>query len=225
MIFSHRHQFIFFAAGKTGTTSIEKVLADYAEPIPFTYDEKVFAAHIPPEYARDKLPRDVWNSYFKFAFVRNPWDWVISFYLFRWDQIHGIRRGDLWKKPHCLPRRIPLILQRKYGKFDEGCFARFRQDMKAFRRGIDSDNRYQHRFLADADGRILIDYVGRYERLQDDFNVACDAIGIPRKRLPVRNVGRYRERDYTRYYTPATIELVRKHYARDIREFGYSFGE
>jgi hypothetical protein len=102
--------------------------------------------------------------------------------------------------------------------------------MKRYRRGIDSDNRYQHRFLSDVDGRLLVEFVGRYESLQADFDRACEAVGIPRRKLENLNRGRYRQtkrnraRDYTEFYSPASIELVRRHYARDIREFGYRFG-
>jgi hypothetical protein len=219
MIYSDQKKFIFFAAGKTGTTSIEEALAEYADEIPFEYDKKLFDKHIPPEYAKAHLPADIWNSYFKFAFVRNPWDWVISFYFFMWPNIYRPYRQRLWTWPYY----IVQVAKRNYGKFDERCFWLIYEHMKLFRRGIDSDNRYQYRFLSDASSRLLVDYVGRYERLQSDFDYVCDTVGVPRRELPMRNKGKYRDREYADYYTPESIALVRKHYARDIREFGYTF--
>ena len=227
MIHSDRKRFIFFAAGKTGTTSIERALAEYADEIPFDFDREVFDKHVPPEYARAHLPEDVWESYFKFAFVRNPWDWVISFYLFTWPAIYAPYKRSPWRRA----RYGYEVWKRNRGRFDERCFRLYWENMKRYRRGIDADNRYQHRFLSDGQGNILVDFVGRYERLQGDFDRVCDTVGIPRRALESVNPGRFRRGDahrdkhYTEFYTPATIDLVRSHYARDIREFGYRFGE
>ncbi|MFZ0488401.1 MAG: sulfotransferase family 2 domain-containing protein [Arenicellales bacterium] len=219
MIYSDQKKFIFFAAGKTGTTSMEEALAEYSDEIPFEYDKKRFDRHIPPEYAKANLPKDIWDSYFKFAFVRNPWDWVISFYFFMWPNVYRPYKQKIRTWPYYLLQ----IGKRNWGTFDERCFWLIWEHMKKFRRGIDSDNRYQHRFLSDSNGRLLVDYVGRYERLQDDFELICDRIGAPGRRLPMRNKSKYRGKRYVDYYTPETIALVRQHYARDIREFGYTF--
>ena len=227
MIYSDRKRFIFFAAGKTATTSIEQALAEYADKIPFEYDAAIFDKHIPPEYARAHLPEDVWSTYFKFAFVRNPWDWVMSWYLFTWETIFTPFRRSVW----CWPYYYYALWKRNRGRFDERCFWLFWNNMKRYRRGIDSDNRYQHRFLSDAVGNILVDFVGRYERLQDDFDYACDMIGVPRRELAFENRGEIRRGDTLRdrrlaeFYTPAVVELVGDHYARDIREFSYRFEE
>ena len=69
MIYSDKKKFIFFAAGKTGTTSIEKALEEFADEIPFEYDKKIFDKHIPPEYAKAHLPKEIWDTYYKIAFV------------------------------------------------------------------------------------------------------------------------------------------------------------
>jgi hypothetical protein len=46
-----------------------------------------FYNHIPATEARAYLGDDVWNSYFKFCFERNPWDRIVSAYFFRKYQI------------------------------------------------------------------------------------------------------------------------------------------
>ena len=69
MILSNKHKFIYFAVGKTGTTSIERC-------IHHLHDDKVYAKHAGPEFVdADKI-----SKYFTLCFVRNPWDRLISMY-------------------------------------------------------------------------------------------------------------------------------------------------
>lgn len=69
MIISNKKKFIYFAVGKTGTTSIESYLNQL-------HDDKKINKHARPEsVGTEKL-----SEYFTFCFVRNPWDRLISMY-------------------------------------------------------------------------------------------------------------------------------------------------
>ena len=62
-------KFIYFAIGKTGTTSIESYINKF-------HDDKKFYKHASPEcVSTEKI-----SKYFTFCFVRNPWDRLISMY-------------------------------------------------------------------------------------------------------------------------------------------------
>jgi hypothetical protein len=78
----------------------------------------------------------------------------------------------------------------------------------------------QHRFVTDDTGKVIVDFVGRFESLAEDFDKVRLRLGIE-SRLP--HAKRSARRDYRRYYTEETQRVVAARYARDIELFGYEF--
>jgi len=153
-----------------------------------------------------KVFGDDFDRYFKFAFVRNPWDRLVSAYLF-------MKQGGLtpaarsWSDVHL-------------ARFDS--FASF------VREWVTPENiaswrhfRPQHGYVT-ADGRVAVDYLGCFEHLARDFNIVSARLGIA-ARLRHENRTAGRGADYRSYYTAAAAELVASVYARDIEMFGYHF--
>jgi hypothetical protein len=67
-----------------------------------------------------------------------------------------------------------------------------------------------------------MDFYMRFENLDADFETACNRIGIPNEKIPVRNASD--SQHYSHYYDEELIELVANRFSRDIDYFGYQFG-
>jgi hypothetical protein len=75
-------------------------------------------------------------------------------------------------------------------------------------------------FITDANGHMAMDYLGRIERLDTDFAIICQKLGLGAL-LPRLNEG---EKDhYSKAYSAEMIEIVGKSYRRDIGLLNYSF--
>ena len=66
-----------------------------------------------------------------------------------------------------------------------------------------------------------VDYIIRFEQLNEDFKKVCELIGIPEAVLPVRNESR--REYYAKYYDGELVEIVRNRFIHEIEHFHYEF--
>ncbi|NOZ09840.1 MAG: sulfotransferase family protein [Gammaproteobacteria bacterium] len=216
MMLSLKHKFLFVHIAKTGGTSIRAALTPlrWAElhQIPIFICSKLsgmsghrigakFPRHAKAIAAKEMLPHELYSELFKFVFVRNPWDLQVS----SW---HHIRR----ERPHLL---------KGVDTFDE--FIRWKLDSsRPYQFHIDTSIEHQSDYLVDLHGNEIVDFIGRYERLVDDFNTICEHIGIHPRQLPHRRQAKDRD-DYRSYYSDTLAQQVGDYFRADIKRFGYSF--
>ncbi|WP_202593874.1 sulfotransferase family 2 domain-containing protein [Desulfohalovibrio reitneri] len=157
------------------------------------------------EYAAIFSPRE-FRKFFKFTVVRNPWDRLVSAFLF-------LKRGGMNEDDR---------------RWAERHIARF-NDFPAFVSGwLSPENaRTYHHFRPQfdyltLDGQNLsVGYVARLETLGKDFGVISDKLGL-RARLDRKNVNRAK-RPYREYYDEPSKRIVADVYAKDVEAFGYEF--
>jgi hypothetical protein len=218
MLISHSRNFLFVHIAKTGGTSVRAALRRYRWS--GRYAPAVLAAslmsqmtrprhklgvkfprHAKAIAAKEMLPDEIYRGLFKFVFVRNPWDLQVS----------------SW---HHIGREKPSVLN-GITTFEQ--FLRHKLDPeRPYDFMLDISQEIQSDYLIDLHGNVIVDYLGRYENLEDDFRAVCEHIGLPRINLPHerRAVDRH---DYRRYYDDDTAALVAEHYAADIEYLGYTF--
>jgi hypothetical protein len=68
-----------------------------------------------------------------------------------------------------------------------------------------------------------LDFIGKYENLNDDFDYVCEIIGLKDAVLPKLVVGSGQR--YTEFYDPKMVDIVYEKYKEEIRYFGFEFGE
>lgn len=216
MLISHRHRFAFIHVPKTAGSSVVHALwghADHTEDYWANrwlarigirvnhyapYRQRKFRPHTSAEMLRRNLPAEVYDSLFSFAFVRNPWDLMVSYYHFLRDA-----KGHPQHFSHRRRRTARLADFESYLRYE-----------------IRRDKVSQTRMVADRHGRLLVDFLGRYESLSADFAHACRRIGID---APLGRKNASARGDYRQYYDARLATLVRDHYAEDVERFGYEF--
>ena len=229
VMISHQHRCIFIHIPKNAGQSIEHVFLKWVgltwkTRAPLLLRPNADPAQGPPRLAHLKaceyvpcghLEPQQFASYFKFSFVRNPWDRMVSFYKYTGSPEHqtfkqfltGQFQNELW--------------QSKYWFVGP-----------------------QHEYVYDSQGRLMVDFLGRFETLQADFNLVCEKLGVPHTPVPHVNKSRLRRglRGFLQkvlartapgtlpsplknaeYYDEESVEIVSRLYRRDIELFGYSF--
>lgn len=226
---------VFVHVPKAAGQSIERVFLDYhgltwETRAPLLLRRRNDPSEGPPRLAHlsareyveyGHLTERDWADFFKFSFVRNPWMRAVSMYKYYGDH-----------------RRIPFpmfVRDRLAGTYwrDEHWFVRPQAD-----------------FVCDEHDRVIVDFIGRVENIDEDFAEVARRVGLSTSIVPHHNTTdaspwslkhckgilrmpgyllgglrqrRYQNSSYASYYDTESVALVRALYERDVELFGYRF--
>jgi Sulfotransferase family len=225
MIISHSHRFIFVANGRTASKTIEAALAhlheavDLDTPVPGLYTK----GHIPPTVIRERIPAQIWDHYTKFMFVRNPWDWVVSQYFYNFVQkpLRRLRQCNL-ESGIQMKRSLTAAITHLHGKdrLTLSDLTILFEHLRQYRGVPETASLFQSSYAYDRDGTPLVDFIGRFECLERDFDAIAKRLGLE-VQLPRINGSSHDK--FQTYYSDETIKLVADLYETDIANFGYSW--
>ena len=142
----------------------------------------------------------VWKNSFKFSFVRNPWDKVVSHYCYRLQ----------WNKNNIKQDGV---------SFSDWVRLAYKEQEPVY---YDNPIMFspQVDWLASQNGEIELDFIGRFENMIPDFEKMVNFLKLTAK-LPHLNATT--RGSYKNYYDRDTEEIIRKCFEKDIAYFGYLF--
>tara|TARA_B100001094_G_scaffold62804_1_gene58679 strand:+ start:5172 stop:5843 length:672 start_codon:yes stop_codon:yes gene_type:complete len=223
MIISHRKKFIWIHLPKCAGTSIRELLQT----------NPIFQTDIHPMWHtkkdinwKEKYPKvdtnlwthssasDIkkyldergyrWDDYFKFVFIRNPWEREVSAYEYH---------RQVMSKNKCPTdfniKNIEMALN---------------QPPKNF---IMRSNRWTpHDYIFDEDGKLMVDFIGKVENIEQDFEKVVKKIlphaNITQWRLPHSNKTT-KNKSYRDYYDDESIEYISNRDSKIVELGQYRF--
>ena len=222
---SHQHQCIFIHIPKTAGTSIESALGHFEElsrgvqdhrtikqlePEPIEEEKKGLVATVKSllkgsadeqtteSEPESELTATQYRDYFKFTFVRNPWARAVSWY-----------RNVMDDENH----------QKKHGVPPDCSYANFLKN-----HSNQWAMRPQTHWILNRSGENPLDFVGRFENLQADFDVVRERLKLESAELPTLMKRPGEQPSYLKFYDSETENLIAERYHEEIALFGYEFG-
>ncbi|ADH85786.1 sulfotransferase family 2 domain-containing protein [Desulfurivibrio alkaliphilus] len=137
---------------------------------------------------------EAWNSYFKFCFVRNPYERAVSDYLY------------LTRRDAASPS-----------------FSDYLRQLSESKRDLHGRDKYDNWPMYTIGEQPVMDFIGRYENLSSDFSKAMEKVGLSGVKLTASEKRRNYQKPWREYYGPGDRELVEALYSKEIGYFGYTF--
>lgn len=194
-------KFVFVSIPKNASQSIFNMFSIKLKDHSSTSDYGIFDNH-----CRAALLKSRYNDYdsrFKFCFVRNPYERLVS-----------------WFNYHKNGMKLPLY---KRFTFEQWVKADFPHHW-----GLQNGTRYrrekrspldQYQFIYDDNDNLLVDFIGHMETFDEDFKYICSKVDYKPNKIEHKN--KSTKSDWKSYYTGETFALTQKRFAKDIKLFGY----
>tara|TARA_R110002020_G_scaffold93344_2_gene225245 strand:- start:26490 stop:27137 length:648 start_codon:yes stop_codon:yes gene_type:complete len=192
LVVSRQHKVLYLHIAKTGGSSIVQLLKNNGmDDIVLSnkrgiYEEKV-------DYFKDVVAH--WDEYYKFTFVRNKFDLLIS--LYNYDrQLNG-----------------------KYSLPNDITFEQFLKEQVGVREGLYTELIDQY-YLTHTNDKCMFNFIGQFDTYSDDLNKVCSQLGIVNTQERT-NVGNYDRSKKREYYTEELKQLVKEKFPKEIEKFDW----
>ena len=196
-----KRKFIFIHIFKCGGNAIRKVLKDDSTC------EEIGSGHANARDVKELMGKE-YDDYYKFAIVRNPFDWLLSTYYYivysgytrhkeKVEQLESFNEFPQHYVDYMMKEQMPLGANKCTLLKD---------------------------YVTDVDGNLIVDYIGKMETLQKDMNYVLQSIGIDHTMIPKVNVNVNKlGKQYKDCYSEEAKNYVLKNFAADLKMFDYEY--
>jgi len=246
MLVSHKYKFIFLKSVKTGSTSTYIFFLPYCLPkeksekydctklknsrnqtgiyeegmVGLIRKDKSKRQHVTASKVKnilDNIDSNIWENYFKFSIVRNPFDLLVSLYFYKKNLILNplIEKFIIFENPKNLEEH-------------KENFSKFLNNLHFFK--LENGNPESYSFYK-IKNKYICDYFIKYENLKEGIEYVCEKCNIENYNL--ENLKYFRsnskpinikyENMYRDMYDDKTKELVYDLYKEDFEKFDYKF--
>lgn len=148
------------------------------------------------------------KAYYKFTFIRNPWDRLYSAYGF-------LKKGGMNHQDEQFSKQVLAEVE---------TFEDFVMHWLTPER-VNSWVHFlpQYTFITNEKGDLIVDFVGRFENFENDFDTISNHIGVHRPLIHLNKTKGKKKQSYREVYTDAMKDKVGKLYKKDTVLFKYNF--
>lgn len=208
-LYSENKNFIFFHLYKCGGMSLRHELNK-----PEYQSREVQDGHSLPidmySYFKELNKLDDYEKIFKFTFIRNPFDFMVSTYFYGKSYKNHFMHNDIINRNMDIEMFIPYYFEHR------------EKDMKSKPRGSNKVVTFKD-WLLDSEGNLLVDFIGKMENYDNDYKFICEKLGLPFNSVPLVNVNPNKEKDYRKYYNNKSIKMIENHFEWELNKFNYKF--
>jgi hypothetical protein len=177
--------------------------------------KQIWYNHMPAAKIKDKIGTSLWNTYFKFTVVRNPFDKLVSGFYMQEKRIRN----------YTIAQKLMIIAKKFSGKANPRDYIVGASQIERFRSWIRTGEVMIDRNKYMINGDICIDFFIRYEDFENGIKHVCDKLdiafepeNIPRLKSGIRN----NQFSLSEFYDPETINIVNQLYEFELNYFGYT---
>jgi chondroitin 4-sulfotransferase 11 len=204
----HKSKFLYIRTAKCASTSLIKAFKNNSIKLevakkfkehPLSTDPN----HIPIQVFKERMNADNYNNYYKFSFVRNPFDRLVSAFFFgkKWVKQRAVRKAFSWKEIESI----------KGASFSDWLI------------NLTKNLNGSHiKYSSQYDFTQGCDFIGKVENLNQDFRTILTDLKIKEK-IKVRKLNPTKRKQYRKYYNKEDRLLVEKLFKKDLNYFDYDF--
>ena len=189
-IVNDENKYIFIHIYKTGGNAIRRTISG----------KEYTPAHITCKALKDKIfalgQTEKWNTYLKFAVVRDPIDWMVSLYFYI---THSVGHPDFENVKNMTFSEFN-VWHRNY----------------PLKPGWHHEYNTQSSFLMDGN-KFYVDKILRFEHLQFDYNDLCETLKIETAIIPLENVSPWRKKGTKEYVSEKDINIMMDYLEADFK--------